>query len=92
MKTKKTVPVANLIVKLNGILQSYHEGMVNVQEINGIRNFVEDIMMDTGNYNGYSYLTINEVPAGERPGIQMNGFGAEELFEDTDHNRVLYYI
>ena len=37
----------------------------------GWNTALENVLHDTGNYRGYGYLTEDEVPAGQRPGIRQ---------------------
>ena len=54
---------------------------------------LEDVLMQTGNYKGFRYLTEKEVPVGHKPGINHSDYFQpthEELFGDTDNTRVCY--
>jgi len=50
---------------------------------------LEDVLQDTGNYGGFRYLGIDEVPEGELPGIR-EGEDHNEWFKDTSSYRRRY--
>ncbi len=56
----------------------------------GMRFTLEHVLFETNTYNGYRYLTVDEIPEGHLPGIN-SGDTFEEKFKDTDRSRVYYY-
>lgn len=56
----------------------------------GMIGVLESVLLDTGNYRGFRYLAIVEVPDGHLPGIQQAD-SYEEKFTNTDKTRVYYY-
>ena len=56
----------------------------------GVMTMIESVLMDTGNYKGYRYLAIDEVPTGSTPGIRRDR-GADNQFDETDNTRVRYF-
>jgi hypothetical protein len=56
----------------------------------GVMAMIESVLMDTGNYKGFRYLAVDEVPAGCTPGIRRDR-GAEKQFDGTDNTRVRYF-
>jgi hypothetical protein len=84
----KTIKVELLVEQLNKTLRTYVEKSTNLDGIEGQRVFLENILMSTGNYKGFFYLTEDEVPEGERPGIRNES--TANRFIDTDCNRVKY--
>lgn len=66
-KGKKTIAIADVIERANKIFResenSYADGRRYTQA------FVENILMDTGNYNGFNYLAPSEVEPGRTFGI-----------------------
>ena len=56
----------------------------------GIMNMIENVLMSTGNYKGFRYLALNEVPEGAMPGIRRDR-GEEKKFDNTDNTRVRYF-
>lgn len=62
----------------------------------GMINMLEKILFQTGNYKGFQYLMQNQVPPGEKPGINVNSTGLIESTPDierfrfTDPTRVRY--
>ncbi len=69
----------------------YRQGMISVINL---------ILMDNRAYRGYRYLTINEVPAGQLPGINLLDGDAnaephpdyEKRFANTDSTRREYIL
>ena len=84
----KTIKVELLVNKLNETLRTYVEKSTNSDGLEGQRVFLENILMASGNYKGFFYLTEDEVPEGERPGIRNES--TANRFIDTDCNRVRY--
>lgn len=85
---RKTVSVALLLFKTN------FRNMVSTvpREVRQAWNTeMEDILHDTGNYKGYSYLDHNQVPPGEKPGIRTDREGFPD-FSDTDPTRVCFGV
>jgi hypothetical protein len=50
--------------------------------------FIEKILMESGNYNGFRYLSESEVKEGN-PGIRTS-LSQDEQFLNTDNTRVRY--
>lgn len=87
--SKKTVTVNKLKEMANNILaDSYCEP----ESRDCLIVFVDKILMDTGNYKGFRYLTKNEVPVGQFPGINtpIEDLTYEERFKYTDPTRRSY--
>ena len=66
----------------------------------GVMTMLENILLSTGNYKGFRYLALDEVPAGRMPGIRRElrttapvPFNTEEVdhFCNTDNTRVRYF-
>jgi hypothetical protein len=62
----KTIKVELLVNKLNETLRTYVEKSTNSDGLEGQRVFLENILMASGNYKGFFYLTEDEVPEGQR--------------------------
>jgi hypothetical protein len=79
--SRKTVPVADLVDRANRMLAadgSTPEGRA------AIAVMVESVLLDTGNYRGFSYLPSEYLPAEEQtPG--------HVLRDGMDHTRRYYY-
>lgn len=91
---RKTVKVETVVGYVNSMLQ-HSFGSCTTDERMGMIDVLEQILHDTGNYKGYRYLTQDEVPAGEKPGIYYAGdmpAPYPERFKDTDHSRRAYAI
>ena len=56
----------------------------------GVMAMIEAVLMDTGNYKGFRYLAVDEVPTGCTPGIRRER-GADNQFDETDNTRVRYF-
>jgi hypothetical protein len=94
MAKRKTFEVETFLKQINEMLKLSKcdpEGRKTMQVI------LESVLMETGNYKGYRYLTANEVPAGHLPGINISPIDGQHLedmvrrFEDTDSSRVCYF-
>ncbi len=83
---KKTFKVQELLDIVNTSLSSY-EGNGRT-EISGMISLLEQVLHSTGNYNGFRYLTLDEVPFNCYPGIRPD---QEDKFENTDGFRRYYY-
>ena len=63
----------------------------------GMMNVLEMMLHQTGNYRGFTYLTLDEVPNGELPGIVIHGtiedtpIGVRFAAGYTDKTRVRYF-
>ena len=85
-KTRKTIEVQNIKDKAN---EYFKNSFDTPQERQAVILFLEDILRETGNYNGFQYLESREVPLNELPGIRE--FDGEKWnFENTDRTRVKY--
>lgn len=94
MTKRKTFEVETFLKQINDMLklsQCDPEGRKTMQVI------LESVLMETGNYKGYRYLTLSEVPEGHLPGINISpidGQYPEDIvhrFKDTDSTRVCYF-
>ena len=85
-KTRKTIEVQTIKDKAN---EYFKNSFDTPQERQAVILFLEDILRETGNYNGFQYLESREVPKNELPGIRE--FDGEKWnFENTDRTRVKY--
>ena len=89
--SRKTISVETIKSMVDGMLlnseDDYQQGR------SALANFLEKVLMDTGNYKGFSYLSGTDMTKSEygtTVGIfEMKEFG--EKFENTDHTRVRYF-
>ena len=91
MKRKKTYTVEDLKNKVNHMILHSPDRHKNGRESLGV--LLESVLMETGNYRGFGYLTPDNMKASENGisfGIQYDEKGNPN-FEDTDHTRVNYY-
>ena len=90
MSKRKTINVAEVRYTVNHILatattdddkhRQYRMGMILL---------LEDMLMQTGNYKGYAYLTQDEIIPDCRPGVRYEDGKAN--FIDTDDTRRYYH-
>jgi hypothetical protein len=90
MKAKKTFSVAEFKDACNNTLASDFTCHPKYRE--GIIIALEHVLHATGNYRGYSYLTKDQVPNGELPGINtpIEELSYEDRFKNTDYTRRYY--
>lgn len=95
MPKRKTVKVVELVKEANLMLRN---STCEPEVRQGVINFLEHFLHETGSYKGVAYLTEKEVPEGQKPGIRM-GYDErkrmvmlpyEERFLDVDSTRVQY--
>lgn len=89
---RKTVDVSKMVDTVNEVL-AQSECTPDMRQ--GMMNLLENVLHETGNYKGFRYLAINEVPKGEKPGINRDEYGEvskdyEARFANTDNTRVQY--
>jgi hypothetical protein len=93
-KIRKTFEIAPILESVNHFLKESEDGSPERRQ--GHIDVIADILFSAGCYGGFQYLTQDEVPAGELPGIRFSGdtsdIPKEELFKDTDSTRVRYLI
>lgn len=98
MGKRKTVDVAALVAKVN---ERNRLSFCAPAVREGWNDLVETILMETGNYNGFRYLTANEVLRGQAPGINTvdntlrfdgDGLQKDERFAGCDDTRREYFI
>ena len=98
MASRKTMSVVDIKNFANNQLASsirYERQKESIEGIDaefrqGVMSMIEAVLMDTGNYKGYRYLSLDEVPTGCTPGIRRDR-GDEKKFENTDRTRVRYF-
>lgn len=91
MARRKTVDVQQLINTTNQILRT---STCDAHLRKGWCAALEWVLHETGNYRGYRYLTADEVPQGQAPGIRMSALGeimpCPERFVACDDTRRQY--
>lgn len=92
MAKRKTIEVQKLLEICNKLLK---DTVAAPDFRSGVMVVMEHMLHETGNYKGFRYLVLTEVPLGERPGIRQDHYGEilpyPERFEDTDSTRVQYF-
>lgn len=91
--TRKTIPIASQVSYANEALrgnfgnQSYRRGIIRM---------IEPMLHETGNYKGFRYLLLSEIPIGNKPGINyVDNMPHPEYkmrFANTDETRIQYSI
>lgn len=92
MTSRNSLDVAELLEYTNQVLRT----SVCVPAIRtGWISALETVLFRTGNYRGFRYLGVKEVPRHMKPGIRMGEGGEmlsyEERFAQTDDTRRCYY-
>lgn len=91
MSKRKTVSVEFVVNRANTMLA---KSTCSAEVRQGVINFLEDILHETGNYKGFRYLLQEEIPEGQKPGVNyLDGvphWDYELRFKDTDCTRVQY--
>ena len=93
--SRKTIKVDELMATVN---ESLAKSTCAPDIRQGMMNVLEHVLNSTDNYRGFRYLTLRDVPAGEKPGINYkvsNGVQGPhpdytKRFENTDSTRVQY--
>lgn len=92
-KKRKTIAVEKVLEMANHLLRHSADSAVGGRE--GIQTFIENILFETGNYNGFRYLNKNDMAEsnmGKSVGINIDAFDDyEKRFADTDKTRVEYH-
>jgi len=88
---RKTIKVEEVKILVNNMLLNSRDD--NRSGRTALSMLIETILMETGNYNGFNYLTPNDMETsknGTTYGIDFNK-DKNHWFDDTDHTRVFYY-
>ena len=85
MTKRNTIEVAEIVVKANQVFRDSEDDYVGGRIATKL--FVEDILMKTGNYKGFRYLTKSDT------GAKSFGIAFNEKNEPTfyDQSRVCFY-
>lgn len=93
MAKRKTIEVSALKDQINFMLAN---SRCSVDGRKSMMVILENVLMDTKNYNGFRYLGEKEIPAGEFPGIYDSQYEkkrnptTDDLFYGTDNTRICY--
>ena len=96
-RTKKTIRIEDVLTLANDMLRDSVDKNDKVRA--GVSVLLESILHNTGNYNGFKYLTEREMKVsrlGESVGVNSKEDGSfiedyDERFEGTDESRRMYY-
>jgi hypothetical protein len=86
---RKTIKVDDIRKQVNEALAGYERSSYSDEYDNTIGGqivLLESILHSTGNYSGFRYLSKQEVPDGQKPGIND-----DYTFDNTDPLRRHYY-
>ena len=83
---RKTIEVDRIREYANGFL-SAKGGTTWARE--AVMRMIEMVLIETGNYKGFEYLTQDRLDTKDKPGINIGS--NEERFIDTDETRVRYF-
>lgn len=85
---RKSIKIVQLIDFANDLLRNSHDDCVLERE--GIMGLVSDVLIKTGNYKGYRYLTAEDMinSQGTTFGVQYN-INGDPIMKDT--SRIQYY-
>lgn len=86
---RKTFEVNTIKTKVNSMLA---DSVCSPDGRMGMLHVLETILHETGNYAGFRYLEVSEVPNGQLPGIHKDGpiYNSDREFSNTDPTRVEY--
>lgn len=90
-KKRKTYSVSALTEKVNKFLLHSPDRHKDGRE--SLMVLIESVLMETGNYRGFCYLTENDMRTSENGmsiGVRHDENG-NPLWDNTDHTRVYYY-
>ena len=92
-KNRKTIPVEAIKDTINTRLA--FGGLNKLQRLTLIM-LADDLLMSHGVYHGYQHLRKDQVPEGEKPGINavtgqsIMNMSIEDRFNDTDDTRIYF--
>ena len=85
-KTRKTIDIKRLIE----IVNSRNEKSTCSAEIRaGWNDLIEQVLMETNNYEGFQYLRYNEVPVGALAGIEPGHDNGRPIIPDSSRRRYI---
>lgn len=90
---RKTIEVDTIKAMVNDFLLNSEDLKKDARDT--LATYLEVILMDTGNYRGYNYLSAKDMEQ-SRDGISVGIVGTPDddvarRFHNTDHTRVRYY-
>lgn len=92
MAKRKTFNVSDLVDTVNQMLRDSKADATERRQ--GAMNVLEQVLHNTGNYQGFRYLLADEIAEGQ-PGVNyVDGKphpDPEQRFVNTDRTRVMYF-
>lgn len=89
MKARKTIRIETLR-KLTNSMSRHSTCKPEIRK--GYQALLNQALHETGNYNGFRYLTRSDVGEGVAPGINdvASDASMQDKFEDTDSSRIAF--
>ena len=100
MKLRKTIAVESIKNRVNSMLLNTSDFDSDRHARNLMISFIENVLLETGNYNGYRYLTEQDmfkseygvIPGRYVPtGVDLSELTLDQQFANTDCTRVQYF-
>jgi hypothetical protein len=82
---RKTIPVENIREQANRFFQNSKNDFADQRK--ALQYFVGDLLMQTGNYKGFGYLSKSDVKEGSTFGIDRTNLPATF----PDESRIFFY-
>ncbi len=95
--SRKTCSVEHVKNQVNISLKNSSDSYCPKAQRQGMMNVLEMILHESGNYRGFRYLLLHEVPEAALPGMVVNGTVENTPFEvrfaegTVDKTRVEYF-
>ena len=87
---RKTIGIENLRMMINDYLMNTTDGPHGRSERIAYISLIDRVLLDTGNYKGFRYLSEKDLRPGWKPGIRFDE-NEKPHFDDTDKTRVYYF-
>lgn len=84
MARRKTIAINTLVDDVNRMLR---DSTCTADVRLGMCAVLENMLHETENYDGYQYLTADEVPRGHLPGIDRSKTFEEKRFPDESRRK-----
>jgi len=89
-RKRKTFKVLDLV---NSVNERLRVSTCSPEARHGMCSLVEEVLHSTGNYDGFRYLNVGEVPRGHLPGVRAAGIDEvndRTIWEFPDETRRQY--
>lgn len=85
----KNISIVQLVETVNNMLAT---SVCDISTRYGMITLLEKVLMDTGNYKGYGYLSAFDAPGMITPGVRFIGPELTADFDNTDPTRRRYSV